>query len=40
MKISIFLSYPKPFLKVQHMFVERISEYLDSRGIHLNYFDL
>lgn len=31
-KIPIFLSYPKPHLKIQDGFIEQIKEYLDSRG--------
>lgn len=32
MKISIFLSYPKPHLKQQEAFIKRIVEYLEQRG--------
>jgi hypothetical protein len=32
-KISVFLSYPKPFLSKQEFFLERVLSYLDSRGI-------
>ena len=32
MGISVFLSYPKPFLKKQQLFIEKVSEYLESRG--------
>ena len=33
MKIPVFLSYPKPCLTKQQQFVERLTAYLDSRGI-------
>jgi hypothetical protein len=32
MKISVFLSYPKPCFKRQEEFIERIRAYLDGRG--------
>lgn len=32
MKISVFLSYPKPFLKVQEQFIARIVAYLEDHG--------
>ena len=32
MKISVFLSYPKPFNQRQQQFVQRVSAYLDDRG--------
>ncbi len=32
MNISIFLSYPKPCLSKQRLFVERLKEYLKTRG--------
>ncbi|MEI6985028.1 MAG: hypothetical protein WCK65_02780 [Rhodospirillaceae bacterium] len=32
MKISIFLSYPRPHTNKQLLFVEKVIEYLDSRG--------
>ena len=32
MKISIFLSYPKPCTLKQQQFIERLTTYLDSRG--------
>jgi|SaaInl8_200m_RNA_FD_contig_31_1373472_length_2003_multi_8_in_0_out_0_2 hypothetical protein len=32
MKISIFLSYPRPHLKEQQEFVERLKNYLLGRG--------
>ena len=31
-KISVFLSYPKPFMDEQQQFIDRVSSYLDSRG--------
>ncbi len=33
MKISVFLSYPKPYLKVQRDFIDSVIEYLLSRGL-------
>lgn len=33
MSSSVFLSYPKPYLKVQEDFVKRITEYLENRGL-------
>lgn len=33
MKISVFLSYPKPYLKKQQEFINKVKEYLDARGI-------
>lgn len=32
MRISVFLSYPKPFLQVQQQFISRITTYLEERG--------
>ncbi len=32
-KIPVFLSYPKPCFQAQQRFVDRVSEYLDRRGI-------
>jgi hypothetical protein len=32
MKISVFLSYPKPHLRKQEEFVQRVSDYLTTRG--------
>lgn len=32
MKISIFLSYPKPHLKKQQLFIDKVAAYLDTRG--------
>jgi len=32
MKISVFLSYPKPCTLKQQQFIERLTTYLDSRG--------
>lgn len=32
-KIPIFLSYPKPHLKIQQEFIDGLREYLNSRGI-------
>jgi len=32
-KISVFLSYPKPFMKSQQKFINDISDYLHSRNI-------
>ncbi|WP_347086470.1 hypothetical protein [Streptococcus mutans] len=32
MKESIFLSYPKPYLKRQKEFINKISDYLESRN--------
>lgn len=32
MKISVFLSYPKPFTKQQQEFVEHLIQYLENRG--------
>ena len=32
MKISIFLSYPKPFKREQERFVEAVTEFLEERG--------
>lgn len=34
MKISIFLSYPKPCFENQQKFIERITKYLDDRGFN------
>ena len=34
MKISVFLSYPKPHLKTQEEFIGRITAYLESRGLN------
>jgi hypothetical protein len=31
-KISVFLSYPKPCFGIQREFIERIAKYLDGRG--------
>jgi len=31
-KISVFLSYPKPCMDEQRQFIDRICDYLDSRG--------
>jgi hypothetical protein len=31
-KASVFLSYPKPCMSEQQQFIDRVSEYLDSRG--------
>jgi hypothetical protein len=33
MKIPIFLSYPRPFLKTQEIFITHIMEYLKHRGL-------
>ena len=33
MSSSIFLSYPKPYLKRQEEFIERIIQYLEERGL-------
>jgi hypothetical protein len=33
MKISVFLSYPKPFLSQQELFLEKVLSYFDSRGL-------
>jgi len=33
MKISVFLSYPKPFMQVQSDFIDEITKYLLSRGL-------
>jgi hypothetical protein len=33
MNIPIFLSYPKPHLKIQDKFIEDLTSYLDSRGL-------
>lgn len=33
LSISIFLSYPQPFLQRQQDFIERLSNYLDQRGL-------
>ena len=33
MNISVFLSYPKPYLQMQKDFIEAISKYLLSRGL-------
>lgn len=33
MNISVFLSYPKPYMKAQKDFIERITKYLMSRGL-------
>lgn len=32
MKISVFLSYPKPHLRKQQSFINRVVDYLDTRG--------
>ena len=32
-KISIFLSYPKPFTQSQEVFLEAVCDYLDGRGL-------
>lgn len=32
MKISVFLSYPQPYMKNQQTFIDKISEYLSERG--------
>jgi hypothetical protein len=32
MRISVFLSYPKPHLKRQQVFIERLENYLLGRG--------
>lgn len=31
-KISVFLSYPKPCMREQAVFIDRLCTYLDSRG--------
>lgn len=33
MKISVFLSYPRPHMHKQQEFIDKLSEYLDSRGL-------
>lgn len=33
MKISVFLSYPKPITSQQEMFLQKTSSYLDNRGL-------
>ena len=33
MNISVFLSYPKPHLKSQKDFVNKLREYLEQRGL-------
>jgi hypothetical protein len=33
LKISIFLSYPKPFLQAQQDFITKISSYLENNGL-------
>ncbi|WP_415337581.1 hypothetical protein [Clostridium perfringens] len=33
MKNSVFLSYPRPYLKKQEEFIERIKEYLEDRNL-------
>ncbi|EOU1723274.1 hypothetical protein M1Z83_000265 [Clostridium perfringens] len=33
MKSSVFLSYPRPYLKKQEEFIERIKEYLEERNL-------
>jgi len=32
-KISVFLSYPRPCLREQEAFIQRLCEYLDTRGM-------
>lgn len=32
MKISVFLSYPKPFKKEQEQFIQEVSDFLERRG--------
>lgn len=34
MNTSIFLSYPRPYLKVQQDFIDKITDYLTSRGLN------
>lgn len=31
-KVSVFLSYPKPFMDEQQKFIDRVCDYLDGRG--------
>ena len=33
MKISVFLSYPQPYLERQQVFIDKVKEYLNTRGI-------
>ena len=32
-KVSVFLSYPKPCMNEQQQFIDRVCDYLDSRGL-------
>lgn len=35
MNISVFLSYPKPYVDKQQVFIERLTNYLNGHGFNL-----